>query len=204
MNRTTLLALIVGGMVAGWMINPVVAAKGKGKGGGGGSTPVLTQAEIDDLKFMREEEKLAHDVYVTLFAEWGTTVFDNISESEQRHTDAVLGLLNKYGIEDPALDFGYFADPDLQELFNLLVAEGLKGELEALMVGALIEEVDMEDIVHAMDRTDKADILNVYGNLLAGSENHLESFVKNVEAMTGEPYTAQWLTQEEVDAILGR
>ena len=76
--------------------------------------------------------------------------------------------------------------------------------LDALMVGALIEEVDMEDIVDAIERTDKADIQNVYGNLLAGSENHLRAFVRNIENLTGETYVAQWLTQEEVDAFLGR
>lgn len=33
----------------------------------------------------------------------------------------------------------------------------------------MIEGTDIEDIVNAMERTDNADILNVYGNLLAGS-----------------------------------
>ena len=80
----------------------------------------------------------------------------------------------------------------------------LVATIGALMVGALIEEVDMEDIVVAMERTDKADILTVYGNLLAGSVNHLNSFVKNIEALTGETYVAQWLTQAEVDELLGR
>ena len=92
----------------------------------------------------------------------------------------------------------------MQALFNAKVADGLQSELDALFVGALIEEVDMEDIVAAMERTDKSDILNVYGNLLAGSENHFIAFVRNIEAITGEPYTAQWLPQNVVDEILGR
>ena len=70
--------------------------------------------------------------------------------------------------------------------------------------GAPIEKVDMEDIVLAMARTDEADILRVYGNLLDGSTNHLIAYVRNIEAITGELYEAQYLTQEEVDAILGR
>ena len=68
----------------------------------------------------------------------------------------------------------------------------------------MIEEVDIEDIVLAMDRTDKADILSVYGSLVAGSENHLNAFVQNIEAITGETYVSQYISQEEVDAILGR
>ena len=118
--------------------------------------------------------------------------------------DALLGLLDKYGLEDPILGFGKFADEELQELYDDLVATGLQSKLEALMVGALIEEVDIEDIVLAMKRTNKTDILNIYGNLVAGSENHLNAFVRNIEAITGKTYIAQHISQKEVDAILGR
>jgi hypothetical protein len=44
--------------------------------------------EAASLQFMREEEKLAHDVYVTLYEQWGLRVFNNISRSEQQHTEA--------------------------------------------------------------------------------------------------------------------
>ena len=207
MRRKTLLALVLCGAITGWMLEPAIAGRGNGGKKGGRKpvpVPVLTEAETHDLLFMREEEKLARDVYITLYAEWNARVFDNISKSEQKHMDALLGLLNKYGLEDPILGFGKFADKELQELFDALVALGLESKLDALMVGALIEEVDIEDIVEAMKRTDKSDILNVYGNLVAGSKNHLNAFVRNIEAITGETYVAQYISQEEVDAILGR
>ncbi len=200
MSKRWAIILAVCGLVVGWALEPVVAAKGKG----GVKQPVLTEAESRDLLFLREEEKLAHDVYATLHAEYGRRIFENISESESRHMEAVLGLLGTYGLDDPALDFGLFANEELQTLFDALVASGLGSELDALMAGALIEEVDIEDLAEAMARTDKADILNVYTNLVAGSENHLRAFVRNIEAITGESYTAQVLPQEEVDAILGR
>lgn len=204
MRRRTLLTLIVCGVMTGWMLDSAMAGK-KSKGGGNPApVPVLTPAEANDLLFMREEEKLARDVYITLYAEWGARVFDNISQAEQTHMDAILGLLDTYGLEDPVLGFGDFANTELQELFDTLVAGGMQFRLDALMVGALIEEVDMEDLVAAMERTHKSDILAVYGNLLAGSENHLNAFVRNIEALTGEAYVAQWLSQEEVDVILGR
>lgn len=53
------------------------------------STP-LTQAEIDDLKFLREEEKLARDVYLFSFNKYQVSIFDNISQSEQKHMNSVL------------------------------------------------------------------------------------------------------------------
>ncbi|MDF7826550.1 DUF2202 domain-containing protein [Pontiellaceae bacterium B12227] len=205
MNRRSLLAIIVGCMLTGWMLQPVLAGRGKGKGANTGTVAVVTEAEAVDLLFMREEEKLARDVYISMYTLWGNTVFDNISQSEQKHTDSVLGLIEKYNLTDPALEgVGEFINTELQELYDSLIARGEVSVLEALMVGALIEEVDIEDIVLSMDRTTKSDILNVYGNLLAGSENHLVAFVKNIEALTGETYAAQYITQEEVDAILGR
>ncbi len=203
MRSKVLLMLVMCGVMSGWMLEPALAKRGKG-GGKPAPAPLLTEAEAHDLLFMREEEKLARDVYIILYNEWNARVFDNISQAEQKHMDALLGLLDKYGLEDPILGFGKFADEELQELFDSLVAMGLESKLDALMVGALIEEVDIEDIVDAMDRTTKTDILNVYGNLVAGSENHLNAFVRNIEAITGETYVAQWISQEEVDAILGR
>ena len=182
MTRKSVLSLIIGSLIAGLMIESVMAKSGKGNGGGG-STPVLTQVEIDDLMFMREEEKLARDVYIALYEAWGNTVFYNISQSEQRHTDAVLGLIVKYGLEDPAsTEIGVFNDPYLQELYDDLMDIGLAGELEALQVGVLIEVTDITDMEECRTNTDKADILNVYGNLLAGSENHLAAFLRNIEA----------------------
>ncbi|MGI9258025.1 MAG: DUF2202 domain-containing protein, partial [Gammaproteobacteria bacterium] len=44
---------------------------------------VLSVAEEAGILFMREEEKLARDVYLALGEQWGMNVFDNISSSEQ-------------------------------------------------------------------------------------------------------------------------
>jgi hypothetical protein len=182
------------------MLEPVVAGRGNGKGG----TATLTAKEEADLLFMREEEKLARDVYITFYTLWGTQVFDSISQSEQRHTDSVLALIEKYGLVDPVGDngIGEFESQELQDLYDELIADGTVSELAALYVGALIEEVDIEDIWIAMENTDKQDVGNVYANLLAGSENHLVAFVGNIEAQIDDDYEAQHIAQEEVDAIL--
>ena len=65
----------------------------------------------DDMKFMREEEKLARDVYATLYdfhLDKGLTltVCDNIAYSEQRHMDAMKQLLDNYDIADSAVEGG--------------------------------------------------------------------------------------------------
>ena len=110
----------------------------------------LSESEIAGLLFMREEEKLARDSYIVLGDLWGVPVFSNIAESEQSHTDAVEKLLLYYQIPDPVSDesdVGTFVDPELQTLYDGLMADGEDSEMAALYVGAAIEETDMEDIL---------------------------------------------------------
>jgi len=168
------------------------------------TTPLLSAEETADLTFMREEEKMARDVYLVLYDKWDLDVFSNIASSEQKHMDAILKLLKKYKLTDPAANtlIGQFTNADLQELYNSLVAKGLLTDLDALLVGGIIEETDMRDIMHAIDRSQQADIDSVYENLLCGSRNHLRAFALGIEAITKRPYAAQVLYQEEVDEIL--
>lgn len=203
MTKRTILTLVLGCVISGGVLDSAQAARGRRRS----TTPTtsLTAAEITDLRFMREEEKLAHDVYSNYYKLWNNRIFNNISNSEQRHTDAILNLLVKYKQPDPALQqAGVFSDAVLQKLYNELIARGKVSALEALYAGALIEEVDIADIELAKKNTQKSDILNVYNNLLSGSKSHLKSFVINIERMTGKKYQAQYLTQDEVDALLGR
>ena len=143
----------------------------------------LTQEEIDGILFMREEEKLAHDVYVTFYDLYANKIFLNIAASEQRHTEAVLRLINFYGLEDPAKEgIGEFKNQELQDLYDLLMSMGTD-LISALKVGVLIEETDIEDITALMEQTEVKNILQVYGNLLNGSLNHLKSFESTLDKL---------------------
>lgn len=163
---------------------------------------ILSNAEIESLLFMREEEKLARDVYLTFYDSWNDEIFLNISDSEQEHMDAIKQLLDKYDLEDPIIaGVGLFNNSDLQTLYDKLVERSEKSIMEALYVGALIEEVDIRDIQTAIDEASQPDIIVVYENLLKGSRNHLRSFVEKIET-EGADYEAQVLNQEEVDEIV--
>jgi hypothetical protein len=164
----------------------------------------LTEEEKNDLLFMREEEKLARDVYLTLFEKWGTPVFANIAASEQQHMDAMLILLNTYKLPDPAAAtvVGEFVNMELQELYDALIQRGNQSVLEALKVGGIIEETDIEDINAAIETSRLAKIDSVYENLLEGSYNHLRAFAQQITSLTGDPYVAQVVSQDIVDAIL--
>jgi hypothetical protein len=157
----------------------------------------LDATEAEGLQFMREEEKLARDVYLKLGDIWGLTTFSNIARSEQRHTDSVATLLSRYGVADPASDkAGVFTNQTLQKLYGDLVAKGSASVEEALKVGAAIEEIDIRDLEDRLAKTDNADIQRVYGNLERGSDNHLRAFVSTLKSQNGEVYVPQYLSAE--------
>lgn len=167
-------------------------------------TDELTSDEVVGLLYMREEEKLAHDVYAAFYDMWGAQIFSNISDSELSHTAAVKTLLDRYQLPDPAegAPEGAFTNSDLQELYNQLVATGSASLQAALEVGALIEELDISDLQHAIATTDNEDILLVYENLMLGSRNHLRAFVRTLDNQGGATYTPVYLDQETFDAII--
>jgi len=149
----------------------------------------LTAEEIKWLVYMREEEKLARDVYRFLYQKWNLTVFDRIQESENRHFGAVGTLLARYGAPDPAANdvAGLFSDPKLAALYADLTAKGSLSVKDALDVGVWIEKADIADLEDALKGATKLDIKRVYTNLLDGSLSHLEAFEANLEGVCLNP-----------------
>ncbi len=162
----------------------------------------LTAEDSTMLMQMREEEKLARDVYVALYYKWGLRVFTNISRSEQTHMDEVLKLLNEFGLPDPASsEQGKFNNPDLQTLYGALVAKGDSSLVNALLVGATIEDLDIYDLEEFMKKTSNADILSGFQFLTCGSRNHMRAFVSQLMAQ-GASYTPVYISQAEFDEII--
>lgn len=150
----------------------------------------LTTTEKNWLTFMCEEEKVARDVYLFLYDMWGAPIFNNISNSEQTHMDAIKTLLDRYRLADPMVNKsqGEFANPELQALYNELIEQGSLSFIDALNVGVLIEETDIDDLKTGIGTTNHKDIKNVYNNLLRGSINHLKAFTFNL-TLQGEGLT---------------
>lgn len=163
----------------------------------------LSPVEAQGLLYMREEEKLARDVYLVLYEQWGMQVFSNIADSESTHMAAVKTLLDRYGLADPVESkaAGEFANEELQALYDQLVEQGSQSLVEALKVGAAIEGIDILDLDEYVAQTDKADIQQVYDNLLRGSRNHLRAFVSSLERQ-GVEYEPVYLSREAFDEIL--
>lgn len=164
----------------------------------------LTQAEIDALTTMREEELLAHDVYVQLYSLYKMPVFNNISQSETQHTLAVKALLVKYSLNDPAQDHvaGVFVNTNFQALYNTLIDQGAASLNVGLTVGATIEDLDIKDLHnHIATDIENQDILFVFGNLEKGSRNHLRSFYTLLKKR-GVTYAPQFINMEYFNQIV--
>lgn len=84
----------------------------------GYATSSISDSELRALKFVCEEEKLVHDLYVDFSARYNKLIFMNIAQSELTHANAVLQLLQRYQIADPSQGIGpgVFADTMLQQL----------------------------------------------------------------------------------------
>ena len=190
MKRYQIMLAGTGAIVFASLVATPVYAQGQNRFGTNGNTrngaaTVSTKAytttlnadEQSTLIYMLEEEKLAHDVYVALYEKWGLSIFNNISKSEQKHQSSVAAAVSYYGLTDNRSNtVGTFTNPDLQKLYNDLIAKGLTSQTAALEVGKTIEEVDIADLKKAMSATNSTYLDSVYARLLKGSENHLKAF----------------------------
>ncbi len=187
-------ALITTSMVA--LLSTTIFANSNGNGNGHGkrdsqnskaqqlqslTSETLTQTQKNDLTYLIEEEKLARDVYATLYDKWNSLVFSNIVKSEIKHMSAVERLLTRYGVEAPStLDtIGNFENEKLQELYDALVERGEESLTNAFEVAVEVEELDISDVTALLEEEIPSDFKNVYSNLLKGSYRHLKAF--NIE-----------------------
>jgi hypothetical protein len=163
----------------------------------------LTGQETADILFLREEEKLARDVYLFSYDLYGHIIFNNISNSEQTHMNSVYTLILKYNLYDPTegKQRGEFENEVLQNLYNSLSSQSSLSLMEALKVGAGIEDLDINDLDGNISNTTKADLLQVYSSLQCGSRNHLRNFVQQLEGING-TYEPQFISMEEYNTIV--
>jgi len=169
------------------------------------SMPVeqLSDIEIDALTHMREEEFLAHDVYVKLAESFTIRIFSNISASELQHTNAIARILEKYNLPDVGNEHqaGVFVNQDLQDLYNALVEQGQQSQVDALIVGATIEDLDIKDLMDLTEAIDNQDISFVFANLTKGSRNHIRAFSAQLKR-AGVTYTPQFISAALYELII--
>ncbi len=162
----------------------------------------INDEEKAGLVKMREEEKLAFEVYSFLDEKWNHQVFNNIKQSESRHGVMVKELLDQYNIKDPYIKTnGKYANADLQKLYEELITKGSQSIKDAFTVGAIIEDMDIADLDKLIAGTSNKDLLNVYENLNLGSRNHMRAFSRQLEMAKGS-YTPSYIAQERYENII--
>lgn len=134
-----------------------------------------------DISYMREEERLARDVYKALADHYdGARPFSNITNSEQRHFDIMGTLLVRFGLPDPSagLPAGDYAFDELDTMYAELVASGKQSLTNAYKAGVTVETTDIADLERVIAETSAADAKSSFETLLAGSRMHLQAFSK--------------------------
>lgn len=162
----------------------------------------ITKQEKEDLQHLVEEEKLARDVYLYAYEKYGLKVSENISNSEQKHMDRVKSIMQEYNIEDLSSNtIGIFNNGNLQAVYNQLIQQVDQSLVDALLVGATIEDLDIKDIEDFEARTQNEEILQMYSNLKCGSRNHLRAYYRLI-LNNDSDYQPAYISQELFESII--
>ena len=173
-----------------------------GRSSAAASSSGISNVNAADLVLMWEEEKVARDVYTRLSQTYPIQIFRNISMAENQHMQAVERLVRSSAGAAVQLDPtpGVFTNAEYQQLYTSLVQTGGRSMLDALKVGAKIEEMDIADLQRLLAQTNEPAVTQVLSQLLRGSENHLRAFASQI-ARLGGSYEAEFLSQAEFDRI---
>lgn len=144
------------------------------------ASPALAASEHTThvLRAMAAEEKLAHDVYSTLAKRVDLRPLDRIARSETQHLSLVRTAMAANGVSDQTAGdgVGIFDDPNVQRLYDRLVAQGSAGATAATAVGVVIEQMDIDELDKALAASLPADVESTLDTLRSGSERHLAAF----------------------------
>lgn len=187
MKKNLLVAAALGGLLTLGMGAAAYAAPGgppqqsasPGPNRPAASPAALTADDAAALTVMRDEERMARDLYKAIANRYDQALpFANITTSEQRHFDAIGVLLDRYDLADPAAGkpAGTYANAEIQSLYDGWWKRAQTSLDEAYTVGVELETRDIADLKAFMADSEVAAVDRVLGHLLAGSENHLQAF----------------------------
>ncbi|HIP34154.1 MAG TPA: DUF2202 domain-containing protein [Bacteroidia bacterium] len=164
----------------------------------------LTESEKKAIIHMREEEKMARDIYRTLSKTTDSKVFVNIPISENKHMDVFHQLIDRYDLADPVIDeanIGTFTDPEFTKLFNTLVEKGKLSDKDAYEAGLMVEDLNMYNLLKYSSETEKADLKLAYDTLFKQSRHHMAAFNRQLEKVGGK-YTPTYITMEQFEEAI--
>jgi hypothetical protein len=165
-------------------------------------TATLSTHEKEGLSFIWEEEKMARDLYTSLYESDKLTIFNDLARSEQSHMDQARAIIDKYALTIPGKDEqGVYQNQTLQRVHDELLAKGLSSDQDALNAAANFEEISIIDLEKELNATHAEDVKAMYQGLLAGSQKHLRSYVTELKDR-GIKYDPQYLGKDEFEKII--
>ncbi len=161
---------------------------------------ILTEDEKLAIIHMREEEKMARDIYRELSKTTKSKAFVNIPVSENRHMDVFDQLIDRYDLEDPVKDEseqGVFTNTKFTKLYKELTEKGKKSDKDAFEVGAMVEDINMANLIKYGNVTDKKDLKLAYSTLLKQSKHHMSAFYRNLKRVGGD-FNPKYITEAQL------
>lgn len=190
--RTRTVAVLAVAALAGgglWGFNAAQAADPSPAPAPSAATRVADETLVKNARYMREEERMARDLYQAFADAHGSdTAFARIAKAEQRHFDAIGRILTRYGIEDLSAgkEAGKYAEPKLQKEYDRLLAQGKESLAKAYQAGIEVEKADIADLDDVIKQTTAPDAKRVFENLRNGSLHHLDAFTALADGKTPE------------------
>lgn len=165
-------------------------------------TDPLTTDEIEFIYAVREDEKLAHNLYIYFVTQYPTArQLANIGNAEINHITTIERVFTYYEIDFPTLGQpGVFTDENRQAIYTRLTAQGSTLH-EAYQVMAALEEENIVIYSKVASELTNPNLQLIINNLAQSSENHFKVLVNQITAW-GSIYTPTLLEASQYEEIL--
>jgi hypothetical protein len=134
----------------------------------------LDPAGREVLRDMAQRTKVAHDLLVA-FADRYDAFPVQLIDAQTRELASVRVLLERYGVADPTagLPAGLFADADVQERYDRLLADGLRDRASALEVSTRLAGDAASALGEALGHLHAPDVRHIYLHLLLAAHQQI-------------------------------
>src|SRR6476620_4362177 len=167
----------------------------------------LSPAETKALINLHDNQKLSLFVYDSLYAIWGINPFGNIRSAESQHVNFLDDVADNYALEletnEPGNSAATFTTPQAETIYQESISKGSLSVVDALKMGARLEEMSLQVLHNAKAVTIKSDLLHTFDILAMGSKNNLQAFNRRLK-MYGITYEPGFLEQKDFRNIINQ
>ncbi len=165
----------------------------------------LSDKEQIDIIYLLEEEKMAHDLYVSFDEKWDMPFLSGIAYSESQHIAIVESIILNYSVPSPDLLIlnkeRIIQSNYLQKSMGELLANGSKSPVYALKSAAQMEEMSIIDLGKIIANSSNSELIDTYRLLIQLSGQHLREITDQLNLM-GYEYRPVIISPETYNLIM--